>query len=515
MRRRRARPRVLTSAAGRSGTVGTPGAEADGTTKESRRERRLRAVNGIAEVDLAKSGRGSPWVTEHNIALLTDQYELAMMQAYWREAMFDDAVFTLFVRRLPDSRNFLLACGLEDVLTYLEHLRCEPDALDYLAGQPEFSRDFVDWLAELRFTGDVRAVREGTPVFANEPILEVRAPLPQAQLIETVVMNQVHLQTVLASKAVRIAMAAHGRRVVDFGLRRMHGFDAGLKAARAFHIAGIAATSNVLAGQVYGVPVTGTMAHSYIQAHTSELDAFRAFVDLYPDTVLLVDTYDTIAGVRRVVRLAEELGGDFRVRAVRLDSGDLGELAKETRQILDAAGLQAVQIFASGGLDEYEIEQLVASSAPIDGFGVGTGMGVSKDAPGLDMAYKLAEYGGRGVLKLSRGKPILPGAKQVFRAQENGSATRDVIARADEQLEGTPLLQTVLRHGQRCAAGGVALEDARTYAALQLAALPDRLRRNQPADPPYPVQVSGELAALQREVRTRFKNPEFPAKPGV
>jgi nicotinate phosphoribosyltransferase len=442
-------------------------------------------------------------VTEQNVALLTDLYELTMMQAYWREQMFDDAVFTLFVRRLPDSRNFLLACGLEDVLRYLESLHFDADALDYLAQRPEFSAEFVDWLAKLRFTGEVRAMREGTPVFPNEPILEVRASLPEAQLIETVVMNQVHLQTVLASKAVRIVLSARGKPVVDFGLRRMHGFDAGLKSARAFHIAGIAATSNVLAGQIYGVPITGTMAHSYIQAHESELTAFREFARQYPETVLLVDTYDTLAGVRRVARLAEELGSDFRIRAVRLDSGDLAGLARSAREILDDAGLKKVEIFASGGLDEHEIERIVASGAPIDGFGVGTGMGVSTDAPGLDIAYKLAQYGGRGVLKLSTGKPILPGQKQVFRTTEGGVAMRDMIACAHEQLEGMPLLEVMMRDGRRCT-GPADLEAARAHAATQIALLPERVRAMQRAEPPYHVEISSELAALQREISERM-----------
>jgi nicotinate phosphoribosyltransferase len=240
------------------------------------------------------------------------------------------------------------------------------------------------------------AVAEGTPVFANEPILEIAAPLPEAQLIETFVLNQIHLQTVLASKAVRMVTAAQGRPVVDFGARRMHGIDAAVKGARAFHIAGVASTSNVLAGHLYGLPVSGTMAHSYVQAHDEEVAAFRAYARLYPETTLLVDTYDTLEGVRRVVDLANELGSAFKVGAVRLDSGDLGNLAKQSRALLDDTGLGAVRIVASGGLDEYAIAGLLASGAPIDGFGIGTRMGVSSDAPDLDIAYKLVEYAGKG-----------------------------------------------------------------------------------------------------------------------
>ncbi|MDX1568393.1 MAG: nicotinate phosphoribosyltransferase, partial [Longimicrobiales bacterium] len=301
----------------------------------------------------------TPWVTDENVALLTDQYELTMLQAYWREEMFDSSVFSLFVRRLPPGRNFFLACGLDDVLHYLENLRFTEDALEYLGTFDEFTDGFLDWLADFRFTGDVHAVPEGTPLFPDEPLLEVEGPLPEAQLAETFVMNQVHLQTVLASKAVRVVEAARGRAVVDFGLRRMHGTDAGLKAARAFHVAGVSATSNVLAGQVYGVPVTGTMAHSYIQSHDQEKQAFRAFMELYPETVLLVDTYDTLDGVRAVTELAEELGDGFTARGIRLDSGDLGELAEKSRKILDDAGLEDVEIFASGGLDEHEIAELL------------------------------------------------------------------------------------------------------------------------------------------------------------
>jgi nicotinate phosphoribosyltransferase len=460
-----------------------------------------------------------------NAPLLTDLYQLTMAQAYWRESLLEPAVFSLSVRRLPPRRNFLLACGLDDALQYLETLRFDDDALGYLDALGGFRPGFLDWLSSLRFTGEVRAVPEGTPVFADEPILEVRASLPEAQIVETFLMNQLHLQTVLASKGARVVAAASGRRVVDFGLRRMHGSDAGLKSARAFHIAGVAATSNVLAGQVYGIPVVGTMAHSYVQAHDSEDAAFRAFVDLYPETVLLVDTYDTLAGVRRVVALAEELGDAFRVRAIRLDSGDLAELAAAARGILDAAGLERVEIFATGGLDEERIAGLVAAGAPIDGFGVGTRMGVSADAPSLDMVYKLAEYAGSGRLKLSAGKAILPGSKQVFRVEEDGVAVRDVIARAEESGPGRPLLRPVMRGGRRVEAEagagtgrhpergtGASLDDARRHAALELGKLPARIRSLEPADPPYPVSVSEALAGLQETI-ARHMDPNAEVRP--
>jgi nicotinate phosphoribosyltransferase len=433
-------------------------------------------------------------------ALFTDLYELTMLQAYFAQGMEERAVFSLFVRRLPERRNYLLACGLDTVLDYLEHLRFTSDDIAYLRSLGHFSNGFLDRLEDFRFSGEVHAVPEGTPVFANEPILEIVAPIPEAQLVETFVMNQVHLQTVLASKAARVVAAAQGRTVVDFGPRRMHGIDAALKAARAFHIAGISATSNVLAGKIYGVPVAGTMAHSLVQSFDDELEAFRAFARLYPTTVLLVDTYDTLEGVANVIRLARELAPDFKVRAVRLDSGDLTDLAFEARQLLDHAGLPQVEIFASGSLDEDAIAELVSKGAPITGFGVGTKMGVSSDAPDLDIAYKLCEYAGRGRLKLSTGKPVLPGRKQVFRVEQDGRAMRDVIARAEEKLPGRPLLQPMMCDGRRLAAALGDLEQARRHAATEIGHLPDRVRSIDPADPPYPVEVSAALKGYQDKI---------------
>jgi nicotinate phosphoribosyltransferase len=435
------------------------------------------------------------------LALFTDYYELAMLQAYFEEDMSEEAVFTLFVRRLPSRRNFLLACGLDTVLAYLENVRFGDDDLAYLASLGEFSDRFLKRLHDFRFTGDVFAVPEGTPVFANEPVLEIVAPLPQAQVVETFVMNQVHLQTVLASKAQRVVTAAKGLPVVDFGARRTHGIDAALKAARAFFIGGVAATSNLLAGKLFGVPVTGTMAHSYIQAHEDEAAAFRAFVKLYPETVLLVDTYDTLGGVRKVCELAKTLGKDFKVRAVRLDSGDILALSKETRRLLDTKSLGKIEIFASGGLDEYKVGELLTSGAPIDGFGVGTSMGVSDDAPDLDIAYKLSKYAGKGRLKLSAGKPVLPGCKQIFRIPENDHDVYDVIGRADEDHPGRPLLLNVMRDGERLAEGCVDLPSARDHAKQQIARLPEHVRAIAPASPPYPVKVSRALSRYQNKVK--------------
>ena len=436
----------------------------------------------------------------NGLALFTDLYELTMLQAYFEEGMTEQAVFTLFVRRLPPRRNFLLACGVDSVLEFLETVRfCEED-LTYLHSLGLFSDRFLGWLRDFRFTGEVHAVPEGTPVFSNEPLLEVVAPMPEAQLIETFVMNQVHVQTVQASKAQRVVTAAKGRPVVDFGARRMHGIDAALKSARAFWIAGVASTSNVLAGKLYGVPVAGTMAHSYIQAHENEMAAFRAFAQVFPETVLLVDTYDTLAGVQKVIDLAKALGDDFKVKAVRLDSGDLLALSREARRMLDEAGLEKVEIFASGGLNEDVITTLLSSNAPIDGFGVGTSMGVSSDAPDLDIAYKLSEYAGKGRLKLSTGKPILPGRKQVFRIETDGQDVGDVIACVDENPVGRPLLVPMMRNGQRLPEGRFDLTAARRYAKEQIARLPERVRAITPADPPYLVEVSKTLADLQQRI---------------
>jgi nicotinate phosphoribosyltransferase len=425
-------------------------------------------------------------------ALLTDFYQLTMLQAYFEEQMSDTAVFSLFIRRLPERRNYLLACGLDDVLSYLETLRFDDEALGYLRSLGRFSERFLDHLKQFRFTGDVYAVAEGTPVFAHEPILEVVAPIGEAQLIETFVINQIQLQTMLASKAARVVEAAKGRRVVDFGLRRIHGLDAGLKAARAFHIAGVHATSNVAAGQAYGLELSGTMAHSYVQAHEDEYDAFRAFAGLYGDTTLLVDTYDTLAAVDKIVKLAGEMGPAFRVSAIRLDSGDRVELAFGARRILDAAGLQQITIFASGNLNEDEVARIVAAGAPIDGFGVGTDMGVSRDAPSLEIIYKLVEYAGQGRLKLSPQKTILPGRKQIYRVDTGGVATHDLLAAHDEVATGRPLLERVMRAGVRTAPR-ISLDAARGHARAELSRLPVAIRALEPVATPYLVHVSEAL----------------------
>ena len=439
------------------------------------------------------------WVGDANQALLTDLYQLTMLQAYWAEGMHQEAVFTLFCRRLPPTRNYLIACGISDALRFLETVRFTSASLDYLATLGTFRPAFLEWLASFRFLGEVHAVPEGTPIFANEPILEVVAPIAEAQFAETFVMNQILVQTLIASKAARLQTAAGDRIVVDFGLRRTHGADAGLKAARAAYIAGLAGTSNVLAGQMYGIPLYGTMAHSYVQAHDSEVDAFRTFASLYPETTLLVDTYDTLRGVEHVVTLARELGPSFGVGAVRLDSGDLYDLAVRARRLLDEGGAGGVRIFASGGLDERAIADLVARRAPIDGFGVGSDLAVSADAPSLDLVYKLASYAGAGRVKTSPGKPVLPGRKQLYRVESGGCATHDIVARADEPAPGRPLMNLMMRGGQRLAPSEL-VAHARERAARELAQLPAAVRGIDRANPPYPVEVSETLRAYHAEV---------------
>jgi nicotinate phosphoribosyltransferase len=426
----------------------------------------------------------SCWIDNENVALLTDLYELTMLQAYFDSGMNEIAAFDFFVRRLPQQRDYLVACGLEDVLQYLTELHFSDDSINYLRSLRTFSDAFLDHLRGFHFTGDVYAIPEGSIVFPNEPIVEVIAPIHEAQLVETYLMNQIHFQTLAASKAARVVAAAAGKPVIDFGLRRMHGTDAGLKAARAFYIAGVKATSNVLAGKIYGMPVAGTMAHSYVQAHANELEAFSEFVKSFPSTVLLVDTYDTIEGVRHVTELQKRLGSQFRVGGVRLDSGDLAVLSKQARQVLDEAGLQNVEIIVSSSLDEYAIEQLVACGAPIDAFGVGTKMAVSSDAPYLDTAYKLVEYAGRPRMKHSEAKTNLPGRKQVFR-----QSNQDVIGLFNESIQGEPLLVKVMENGRRMESSIRTLDESRRTLKTSQQSL--ALRSH-----PYLVSVSDGIRSL-------------------
>ncbi|HUT77082.1 MAG TPA: nicotinate phosphoribosyltransferase [Polyangia bacterium] len=444
------------------------------------------------------------WSEIEDRALLVDLYELTMAQSYHAEGMNDTAVFELTFRSLPPSRNYLMACGLDPVLDYLESLSFNEQAINYLATLAQFTPSFLDWLARLRFTGDVHAVPEGTVVFAGEPVLQVVAPLVEAQIVETFVLNHIHYETLVASKTARVVTAAAGRTVVDFGMRRTHGASAAMMAARAGYVAGLEGTSNVLAGKVYGIPLAGTMAHSYVQTHDDEEDAFRDFMRLYPETTLVVDTYDTLEGVRKVIDLARQAGTDFKLRAVRLDSGDLEDLSEGVRRLLDDAGLQRVRIMASGNLDEHRIARLVAAGAPIDGFGVGTRLGTSQDAPSLDAAYKLVEYRGEGRMKLSVQKANVPWRKQVYRQERNAVPSGDVIGRIGEPIPGRPLLVPVMQGGRRLPEGRCDMELIRGRARSQLELLPDQLRALEQAEPGYPVRLSDELERARELLSRRF-----------
>jgi nicotinate phosphoribosyltransferase len=429
-----------------------------------------------------------------NCALLTDLYQLNMLQAYLEHGATDTAVFEFFVRDMPESRNFLIAAGLEQALDFLEGLRFADDDLAWLERTGRFSGKLIDYLRRLRFTGAVDAMPEGTPFFPNEPMLRVSAPLPQAQLVESRLMNLLHFQTLIASKAARMVLAAPGKLLVDFGLRRAHGAEAGLLAARASYLAGLAGSATVPADKLYGVPLFGTMAHSFIEAWDDEAAALESFARARPNNlVLLIDTYDTIAAAHKVVALAPRLrSAGITIRGVRLDSGDLAGLAKRVRQILDAGGLGDVTIFASGGLDEHAIAGLLAAGAPIDGFGVGTSLTTSSDAPALDCAYKLQEYAGLARRKHSSGKATWPGRKQVWRRYgPDGRMAGDTLSLVDDRQPGEPLLEPVMREGRRIMPQPT-LAQARARAARELDRLPEPLRGLATAHT-YPVAV-GEAA---------------------
>jgi nicotinate phosphoribosyltransferase len=450
----------------------------------------------------------------HDAALFTDLYELTMAAVYFRRRMHHPATFSLFVRRLPPERGFLVAAGLEDVLEFLRTFRFSEESIARLRSLGRFESGFLDFLGQLRFTGAVRAVPEGTVVFADEPLLEVTAPMIEAQLVETAVINFCHWQTLIASKAARSVIAARGRPIAEFGLRRTPGTDAGIKSARSAFIAGCDLTSNVLAGAEYAIPLTGTMAHSYVTAFPREAEAFEAFAESFPDTtVLLLDSYDTIAATHKAVAVARQLAAKgHRLAGVRLDSGDLVALTRKVREILDAAGLQQVQIFVSGGLDELSVDQLLSAGAPIDAFGIGTRMNVSADVPSLDMVYKLVDYAGRDVLKLSEGKETWVGAKALYRRRDTqGRFAGDLLALRDEVLPpqmGESLLEPVMRGGSLLRPHPP-LSEPRDRCAGQIAALPEDLKRLRRAGRGgYPVQVSDGLLARQREARTAVRSKQ-------
>jgi nicotinate phosphoribosyltransferase len=437
--------------------------------------------------------------------LFVDLYELTMGESYLAEGMDRrPATFQLFSRTLPLGWGYLLAAGVEDALDFLEALSFSGEELAYLEATGLFRGAFLERLAGLRFTGEVRAMREGTVFFPAEPVLEVKAPLLEAQLVETTLINRVHLSSLIASRAARCVEAADGRGLVEFGFRRAHGEEASVAVARGSYLAGFDATSNVLAGERYAIPVAGTMAHSYVESFAGETAAFEAFTRSYPNgATLLIDTYDTVEGARRAAAVARDLasrGG--RLSAVRLDSGDLLELSRRVRAVLDEEGLRDVTIFASGNLDEYSIAALLAAGAPIDGFGVGSRLATSAGAPYLDLVYKLVEFDGRGVMKLSADKATLPGSKQVWRRRDGDLFAGDVVALIDESPpDGAgPLLELAMSDGRRLAASS--LPEARARATAERSALPADYRKLDAAPPA--VTISPGIESLRRAVSERL-----------
>ena len=433
--------------------------------------------------------------------LLTDLYELNMAASYLRRGMNELATFSLFVRRLPDTRGFLVAAGVESCLDFLEQLRFEEEDLRYLGESLGFTSRDLEAFRRFRFTGEVWAVPEGRIALGGEPLVEVTAPLPEAQLIETFLLNRVTYESTIASKAARCVIAAAGRDTVDFSFRRTHGIEAGIDVARLSAMVGFVATSNVEAARRFGLVAAGTMAHSYVEAFPNEIDAFRAFAQDFPGrATFLVDTYDTVGGIRRAIAVIKELGLRGQL-GIRLDSGDLGALARRGRRILDRSGLPHVRILASGGLDELQIDDLVRSGAPIDAFGVGTKMGVSADYPYLDTAYKLVCYGDRPVMKLSRGKVTAPGRKQVFRRSRPFS---DLIGLYDEAVPGgrerllEPLMTLGRRRGSR-----PSIAQSRAFFEADLAVLPDAARDLRSPKSPA-VRSSQALRRLSADTRRRL-----------
>jgi len=441
-----------------------------------------------------------------NQTLLTDLYQLTMAQAYFREQRAASATFSLFIRSYPPERGYFVSAGLQDVLDYLESLCFDSAAIDFLDSRRLFSPDFLNYLASLRFTGQVWAIPEGRIFFTDEPVIEVTAPIIEAQIVETFIINQIHLQSLIATKAARCVHAAGGRTVVDFALRRTHGSDAGMKVARASYLAGFAGTSNVKAGQRYGIPLVGTMAHSFVSSFEREVDAFRAYAATFPaSAILLIDTYDTIAGAKNAVQVGREMTQrGQKLLGVRLDSGDMAALSVEVRRILDDAGLTEVKIIGSGGLDEFELAQLTAANAPFDSYGVGTKMGVSADQPWSDIAYKLVEYDDRPVLKLSTGKSSWPGRKQLFRVKDShGQAQGDTIGLRDEELPGERLLQEVMHNGKMMA-GYPSLPELRDIFVREFAALPESVRAlRRPSR--FPVEFSAKLKSLREQIAGKIR----------
>jgi nicotinate phosphoribosyltransferase len=440
-------------------------------------------------------------------ALLTDLYELTMAAAYFENRLTANATFELFVRSLPPERSFLIAAGLEQALDFLEHVQFRDDEIEYLRQQEVFrhvGQEFFEYLKDFRFTGEVWGIPEGTPAFGEEPLLRVTAPIIEAQVVETYLLSTLTFQTMIASKAARVTSAAQGRPVIEFGSRRAHGPEAGVLAARAAYIGGFAGTSNLEAGRRFGIPIFGTLAHSFVMAYTNEEDAFKKFHQLFPEhSVLLVDTYDTLAAVDKII------ANGLHPTAVRLDSGDLLELSLRARQRLDGAGLSETKIFASGDLDEYAVADLLAQGAPIDAFGVGTALATSNDSPSLGGVYKLVDVEADGMpsyrAKFSEEKATYPGRKQVFRFHDpDGGFRGDIIACADEHYpHDEPLLYCIMQHGRRVNPNPE-LSSIQQHAQQQIQKLPETCRKLRQPEP-YVITVSQRLENLLRDVRSKIK----------
>lgn len=451
---------------------------------------------------------------EENMSLFTDFYELTMCASYFDNGHLKPATFDLFIRRLPENRSYFLFAGLEQVLQYLQSIKFTQTHLDYLKEQG-FNQQFLDYLRDFKFTGEVWAVPEGTVMFPNEPLIRVTAPIIEAQLVETFLLNTINLQTMIATKASRVVQVAKGKSIIEFGLRREHGIDAGIKVARSSYIAGCNGTSNVLAGYIYGIPVFGTMAHSFVMSYQKEIDAFHAFAKTFPNkSILLIDTYDDIAGANKAAIVAKELKNKgVKLGGVRLDSGDLAETSKKIRKILDDQGLDFAKIFASGDLDEFKIEELLNSGAKIDSFGVGTKMGTSADRPYLDAIYKLCETTNVNgefspIMKLSKDKATLPGRKQVYRFMDvDGNFEKDVIALADENVNGNCLLTKVMDKG-KLIYDLPKIGKIRSVAMENLFKLPEKYKvlRNAPL---YPVETSKNLQNLVKTLKKRLTANEL------
>lgn len=414
------------------------------------------------------------FVNRENMILLTDLYELTMAQVYFNKGENKTAIFDFYTRPVK-RRPYLVSAGLEQLLYYLENLKFTEEDIDFLYRTGKFTDEFLDYLKDFRFTGNVYAIEEGEIFFPNEPVVQIEAPLIEAQIIETFLINTMQISILVATKAMRCFSVARGTGLVDFGLRRAHGTDAGMKAAKASYIGGFLGTSNVLAGKEFGIPIFGTMAHSFILAFGDEEKAFEAFAEQYPDTsTFLVDTFDTLEGVKKAIRVAKKMNLK-NFRGVRLDSGDILKLSKETRKLLDEAGFKDAKIFVSGGINEYKIKELLDNGAPIDAWGVGTELVVSADVPYLDCAYKLVEYNGKPKMKLSTKKLTYPSKKQVFRVYKNGLLHKDILGLYDEEIEGKKLLKKVMENGKVCIKLP-SLKEIREKAIENLDTLPKNLK---------------------------------------